>query len=515
MADISKIKLPAGEFDLKDAYAREQLRRLLGGAGDTDDGESGSLVPLSSDYVTPQAYGAKGDGETDDYEAFRKMLDAEPTYVYIPAGRYYVSKPLTLKALTRTIRGAGIGSTTIYHDAGFLTTGDTVTYFATIEDLCIQGKKRSASESGLEIGAGYAIEGKFVECRFRNLRIWYADVGLRFTGNTWINRFDGLDIAYCGRAIRPTTESFNNNVFFGCVLQYNEYAFYTDHQTQSLVFDSCDVERNTTAFSMKDALAFSVRNSHIEVNSAHVVEIRNACYGADYTFDGCFLFGEGTEKGWLGLLPSAKDTCGQLDKANSVLNFRGCYIRCSNADHIGNTFAFSVGEAGAVYSHVAVCIHGCRFYHRPDTYFDLFDLTNCRDYGDCYNRLPIDTDLAYYKTDTCTWYVRSGNTYDKVNRDTVFELFGYLVPVNANASSPASVTVTLPTRVTKIDRVQLGGVAMAETKKGTGSGTDAVLTGGACPVILSRVNAGGILFVPAGDAPASITDKVYVSGLRY
>lgn len=75
----------------QDTVAEDNLRygELATGA----DGEAvhGAFLPV--DYETPQSYGAKGDGETDDKVAFQNAF-ASGDKVYIPEGEYYLSAPV-------------------------------------------------------------------------------------------------------------------------------------------------------------------------------------------------------------------------------------------------------------------------------------------------------------------------------------------------------------------------------------------------------------------------------------
>ena len=57
------------------------------------------------DYVTPQMYGAKGDGETDDTNAIRAAI-AGAAAVFVPKGRYIVSSTIAIPA-NKTLRLEG------------------------------------------------------------------------------------------------------------------------------------------------------------------------------------------------------------------------------------------------------------------------------------------------------------------------------------------------------------------------------------------------------------------------
>ena len=55
----------------------------------------GELVGLKDSFVTPQMYGAKGDGTTDDTAAFESALAANGA-VFLPKGKYLITRPIDL-----------------------------------------------------------------------------------------------------------------------------------------------------------------------------------------------------------------------------------------------------------------------------------------------------------------------------------------------------------------------------------------------------------------------------------
>lgn len=81
--------------------------------------------------VKDTAYGAVGDGITDDTAAIQAAITANPgKVIYIPPGDYFVSSTITIRTSKTNIMGSGQGSTTIkrsgdYGDTFFFTGNDS------------------------------------------------------------------------------------------------------------------------------------------------------------------------------------------------------------------------------------------------------------------------------------------------------------------------------------------------------------------------------------------------------
>lgn len=61
----------------------------------TSTGETTTATVNNTDYVTPQMFGAKANGWTDDTEAIQKAIDSGKT-VYFPHGNYVTSEPIII-----------------------------------------------------------------------------------------------------------------------------------------------------------------------------------------------------------------------------------------------------------------------------------------------------------------------------------------------------------------------------------------------------------------------------------
>lgn len=73
---------------------------------------NGTLKDLINGWVTPEMYGAIGDGVTDDSDAFQKMFNdiKDNTQIVLKARNYYISKPLLLRKNEIRISGQFVRS---------------------------------------------------------------------------------------------------------------------------------------------------------------------------------------------------------------------------------------------------------------------------------------------------------------------------------------------------------------------------------------------------------------------
>ena len=134
---------------------------------------------LVAGLVNVRAFGAKGDGTTDDTTAFEAAravwVTAKTGVLYIPAGEYKVSSAnlLTMNFPGQSIAGAGAGSTIIKPTSAVK--GDVIrwqmepwtemTACGKISGLCINGENAGTNACGIHLGdgMGYGLEDVVVE----------------------------------------------------------------------------------------------------------------------------------------------------------------------------------------------------------------------------------------------------------------------------------------------------------------------------------------------------------------
>lgn len=115
-------------------------------------------MPYLAGYVTPQDYGATGNGVTDDTTAVQAAITALQTgggTLFVPAGTYLLSSALTCTG-TVNILGAGPG-VSILHQSSTSANGITYNSAAALTGVSIAGLSLTGPGSGT--GIGILLEG--------------------------------------------------------------------------------------------------------------------------------------------------------------------------------------------------------------------------------------------------------------------------------------------------------------------------------------------------------------------
>lgn len=118
------------------------------------------------DYVTPQMYGAKADGSTDDVEAFENALNIGKI-VFIPEGDYYLSRAIDNPAAIKMI-GAGYTSN-IRCGGSFLKNRISSSYLADFRIYCNQENNITAFPAVIAGSCIYHIWTKYFYAIFEDI----------------------------------------------------------------------------------------------------------------------------------------------------------------------------------------------------------------------------------------------------------------------------------------------------------------------------------------------------------
>lgn len=196
-------------------------------------------------YVTPQMYGAKGDGVNDDTEFIKTALGSGKAVVF-PSGIYLISETLEITD-DKTIMGCGITNTTITSNGGvsiFNVTGKN----NVIKDIGIKGRTNTSILTKPEYGIKLTYsKGDGADSRntLSNIEVYYFTTGINITNSSRSCVLDGCKISWCDKAINcvGTDNNFNNILVSFCKSGITLY-------NNNLLTNSKCFEISTTALSL-------------------------------------------------------------------------------------------------------------------------------------------------------------------------------------------------------------------------------------------------------------------------
>lgn len=164
-------------------------------------------------WADVRAYGALGDGSTDDTAAFASAQSALPTggIIYVPAGVYCVKTGSGVNITTAAVRLVGVGGsngTSIISACGASITPVTLNAFtAAIEHIFVLGQNSiTAANPALLLGTGCT------ECVVEYSRAVFGSNAIKITGSDFLLFDVHAESSYGGAVIYATGSGWYNRV---------------------------------------------------------------------------------------------------------------------------------------------------------------------------------------------------------------------------------------------------------------------------------------------------------------
>lgn len=213
---------------------------------------------IKNDYFTPQMFGAKGDGVTDDTESFKKALKHK--CVFIPSGTYIISSTLEVKG---HVFGADETASilkfiNIPADNYALTLKSNFVNMAniTIVNEYTDDNYENSEYNGINCDNVWNLS-------FSNIQVKRFKTGINMN-NSWNNTFSMCSFSKCQTGVLGGSET-NNVIFKNCFIKYNKNGVIKKDGT-NFVLDGCDLSYNNIGFQQEGIGISTVKNCYFEKN---------------------------------------------------------------------------------------------------------------------------------------------------------------------------------------------------------------------------------------------------------
>lgn len=208
------------------------------------------------DVVTPQMYGAKGDGVADDTEAIQAAIDNN-TNVFIPKGTYVISKPLNIYPHS-IIEGENLHKTVIKK-----VTNDTDDLLG-IDAIIIVRPKDNEATVRFTLKDVFLISGGERRCEY----------GIYFNKGSWFIDFDHIQIQNVSTGLSITDGAWLSSLKHINIKEIDYGVIVKKSSTSLQLLNVCVSECSTRAFEFWNVVYTNLQQITAELN----------CYGECYYF---------------------------------------------------------------------------------------------------------------------------------------------------------------------------------------------------------------------------------------
>ena len=220
---------------------------------------------IKNNYFTPQMFGAKGDGVTDDTESFKEVLKHK--CVFIPTGTYIISSTLEVKG-----RVFGADETAsilkfinIPTDKYALTIKSNFSNMAniTIVNEYTDDDYENCEYNGINCDNVWNLS-------FSNVQVKRFKIGINLN-NSWNNTFSRCSFGKCQTGVLGGSET-NNVIFKNCFIKRNKNGIIKKDGT-NFVLDGCDLSYNNIGFQQEGIGISTVQNCYFEQNVTSISQM--------------------------------------------------------------------------------------------------------------------------------------------------------------------------------------------------------------------------------------------------
>jgi hypothetical protein len=232
-----------------------------------------------------KAYGALGDGATNDATAFQAALDAvvssgKEGVVLIPTGRYKINTGLTVNASFASIIGHGA-----VLDVAAITGGPALTIRGTVASPFLQNTQRyegfrlagpgkaSAGSVGIYLHESTASPSGAngpSEISFKSLVVRDFQTGIKFGDGAYHDTFTDVSVSFCATCVSAPASPYNGGellTFSGCRFHSSDLAVSAKNANGGMHFVASAFDYNAKQFDIAD-MKVSLTNCHVEAGVA-------------------------------------------------------------------------------------------------------------------------------------------------------------------------------------------------------------------------------------------------------
>lgn len=380
------------------------------------DGDNNLVAELIiDDSMNVKQFGIKSDGTTDNTTKMNRVLSLGRNTLYFPDGTYLFNSILTIDNC-RVITGQSVRNTIIKAPDGFISWDDNGSY-RSISNMTIDGVSATDSNVG--------IEGIFAFSKMENLTIKNYYIGFKPLVGSWINNFDNIYFGYCTNGIYNSgISTFNDNTFVNCIFQHitGDCVMATGDVNN---FIGCDFEFSHNCFHRVGRI-LNINGCYIEGND-RILEIDSASFQSNVTIEKSWLLPKSSETALVGWL-ACFYTVSNVDTQTASLLIVDSDIRNRNDDSKPFSFQTTTGNK----SYWGVSLQNNSYFNVANSnsyqpyYSDLFDTTNCTDYGKTGNPITFTSDIPLYKFNGIYAFRKSlGNKRSALSNNQMMELKGH------------------------------------------------------------------------------------------